>query len=631
MIAALLLERVSVPRSQVARASVMRGINDGPLKLIILALSYKGKASFSLWHLEAWLILLVAFLSLALQFTSTILLLDMHSFVMIGDLNTTRVNSLLAFPGFEEFQLLQDNFMATTPVYPVFGEAPTSHDSSPDSRGFSDTGLKQRGLLPMLGRDIRSSVREYDGMGMVMSSRVACMRPIITNATLKSVSPVVLDAFSGQLQGVLDYGQGLQEARPGTGSLCSDSEKCEKLAFHCSIPAVYNNTGPWVAGGCATDGVGGNIGTFQPTWDPAGGPWAENSSVWLVYSTNMGSEQWESLPPSSSMPSSQPSEDSEWTIYEIVPGHFIKLSACFSAFNFAYRDIRMKAAGGITEPSTPWSLIMATGYNMQEVEAYLGLDPSRQTIAGRGILDLQIKPDDSTNSDATSTPPPPLGELFCLPADEITPIALMIDALEVAMKFELGNGNRRNLTFTLCTYCYVNGATVHLDYASLFSSVLLRESSGAGRAADALSAFINLAGFNVYEQYLASKMDVAQHVRLVMTLEVIVPGSWPPSTTECAGLIAVASLLAAHMAVVTAITVLYVRHTRYSRYGNVWHVISQLAASEELTETLELGNNASDKAVVASLRAKKSSKDDVLVKLGKTDGCENIKVSTYET
>lgn len=632
MIAALLLERLSVPRSQVARASVMRGINDGPLKLVMLLLSYKGKATSILWHLESWLILLVALLTLALQFTSTILLSDMHSFVMIGDVNTTTVNSLLAFPGEEAFALFGGDLMATTPVYPVFGEVSATHDSFPDSRGFSDTGLKQRGLLPMSGKDTRTSIREYDGMGMVMSSRVACMRPIITDASLTSVDLGIKDAFFGQLQGVLDYGQGLQDARPGTGPLCSDPEKCEKLGFDCAFPAAYNATESWVAGACATDGVGGNRrSSSQPTWDPAGGPWAENSSVWLVYSTNMGTEDWKSLPPSSPMTSGQPLDDSEWTIYEIVPGHFIKLSACFSAFNFAHRDICMTAAGATAERSTPWSLVLDAEYNMQEVETYLGLDPSRQGMADRGILDLQIKPDDSNDGNKPYTPPPPYDDLLDLPADEITPSALTVDSLELEMNFQMGNGNSRNLTFTLCGRCYINAVTVHMDYASLFSSVLLGNSSSAGRAADALNAFINLAGFNVYDQFLAGTMDVAEQVRLVSSLEVTVPGSWPPLRENCAGLIAVASLLASYLALVSAITVLYIRYTRYSRYGNVWHVISQLVASEELGETLELGNNADDKAVVEGLRTKGLRKADVLVKLEKTDGCEKIRVSKSGT
>lgn len=632
MVAALLLERLSVPRSQAAHASIMRGINDGPWKLLMLVLSYKARVSQILWHLEAWLILLVALLSLALQFTSTILLSDMHSFIMIGDLNTTTANSLFAFPEREEFALFAGDLMATIPVYPVFGEVPTTHDSSPDSRGFSDTGLQQRGLLPMPGSDTRTSVREYDGMGMVMSSRVACMRPVITNASITNVSLDLIDHIYGRLEGVLEFGQALDEARPGTGSSCDSSEECERLAFDCSIPAAYNATELWAPGACVIDGVGGNIrSSAQPTWDPAGGPWSENSSVWLLYSTDLEDEEWESLPPDGSMPPGQPVGDSEWTIYEVVPGHFIKLSACFSDFNFAHRDIRMTAAGATTERSTPWSLLLSKDFKMDEVETYLGLNPSHQAIADRGVLDLQIKPDDN----APYIPPPPYEELLDLPDDEITPTALTVNSIQLETIFGLTNGITKNTTFTLCGRCTIDAITVHMDYASLFSSVVLGETTGGeGRAADALHAFISLVGFNIYDQFLAGTMDVAEEVRLVTTLEVTVPGSWPPTRAACAGFIAVVSLLVAYLALVAGITVLYVRHTRYSRYGNVWHVISQLVASEELGETLELGNNASDKSVVKDLRTKGSSKDAsdvVLVKLGKADGCENIKVSKFGT
>ncbi|KAH8753507.1 hypothetical protein F5883DRAFT_688930, partial [Diaporthe sp. PMI_573] len=174
--------------------------------------------------------------------------------------------------------------------------------------------------------------------------------------------------------------------------------------------------------------------------------------------------------------------------------------------------------------------------------------------------------------------------------------------------------------------CCVNATQVNDEYAFLFTNIVLGDSHRAGRAADALHAFITMAGFNLYYQFLEDTMDVAEEVRLVTTRGVTVPGSWPPSTATCAGFIAVTSLLAAYVAVVTVVAVLYARHTRYSRYGNVWHVISQLVASEELEETLELGNSASDKAVAQGLQRKGLCKDDVLVKLGKADGCEKIKV-----
>lgn len=382
------------------------------------------------------------------------------------------------------------------------------------------------------------------------------------------------------------------------------------------------------AGCCAIDAVGGSYEDMDlPMWDPASGPWSENSSVWLVYSTTMGKEEWRSLPKGPSMLSNQRPDDGEWTIYEATPGSFIKVAVCFSAFNFAYRDIRMKAVGAIEERPTRWSLV-ADDLSLNNTEAYLGLDLSGQGIADR--LDLHIKPDDSTSSNTSYTAPPTLDELIHLPKDEISPSAMTVDTLQVELNFELSGGNSKNATFGVCTHCVIDARPVHLGFAILFSNMLLGNSSAAGRAADALHAFINLAGFNVYDQFLAGTMDVAEQVRVVTTRIVTVPGSWPSSASNCAGFIAVASLLTAYVALVTGITVLYVRRTRFSRYGNLWHVVSQLVASEELEKTLELGNNESDKAVMEDLRTQGLIKEDVLVKLEETDG-GNIKVNKLGT
>lgn len=619
MVAGLLLERLSIPRLQVAHVSVIRGINDGPWKLVTLVLSSKRNTWCLLRHLESWLIFSLALTSLGLQFTSTILLSDMHTFVMVGNLNRTKYDGLFAYPGKEEFYLSQAPLMLYSPTYPMFGEPATTYNSSPDIRGLSDTGLTQRGLLPMANRDQRTSVREYDGMGMVMSSRVACMRPILTDGMLDFASE--RHDFR-RLRGVLHYGQSVREARPGTGPLCNVSENCEQLSFQCTMPAA--NQDEWAAGACVLDGVGGQFrGTYQPTWDPADGPWAENSSIWLVYSTSMTPDTWRPMPPSFSMNTTKPSPENEWFEYEIIPGYFIKLTVCFSDFDFANRDIRMRTTKATTEPSTNLSWVTADDSRIDRVQTYLGLDHSRQSAADRGILSLEVKSDNKTSQ----IRPPSHNDVLNQPSDKITPGALTASSIRLVAGFQLCDGNHKNTTFALCTHCYMDTLVVpHRDYNHIFSSVILGTPSAGGRAADALHSFISITGLNVYNEFLATSMDVAQEAHVVMTREVTVPGSWPPTAAACAGLITVASLLAAYLSLVAVITTLYVRHTRYSRYGNVWHVISQLVNSDELEEALKLGNNASDKAVKLGLRTKGPLQENVLVKLGKTDGCENIKV-----
>lgn len=618
MIAALLLERLSVQQSKVALVSVMRGINDGPWKLATLLVLCKGRKFSMFRHIEMWLIITIALLSLTLQFTSTILLSDMRSFTIVNDANTTSVDSLFAYPGTQSFALFQGSLMENAPDYPVFGEIPTTYDSTPNTRGFSDTGLKQRGLLPMSGGPNRTSVREYEGMGMVMSSRVACMQPIIINASLDMEEGVF-----GILNGILDYSQSLQQAIPGIGPLCTSSEDCEQVAFSCIIPGALNSTERWEAGGCVVSGVGGNFrGPEQPSWNPADGPWAENSSIWLISSTNMGIDQWQMVSLNNSLPPGQPLNNSEWKSYEVIPGYFIKMSVCFAGFNFAYRDIQMRAATGTREPSTPWSLVINDEVDADQVQTYLGLNPSLQTSADRGILELSILDDNTAYQ-----PPPPMDSLTHLPADEITPSALTVNSLQLEMNYELSDGNSRNTSFMLCHHCVVTGTDIHLEYSFLFSSILLGTPTREGRAADALHALLAVAGFNVYDQFLVASMNVAEEVQLVTVVDVAVPGTWPATAAGSAGLIAVGCVLAFYLALITSITVLYVRHTRYSRYGNVWHVVSQLAASEELAETLQLCNNAGDKAVDRDLKKKKGSKPtEILVRLAQNGLNEDVKV-----
>ncbi|KAI0020746.1 hypothetical protein F4780DRAFT_345018 [Xylariomycetidae sp. FL0641] len=83
MVAALVLERCSVRKSNAAFVSVMQGLNDGPRKLLETMLTL---LNFSiLTYIEFWLLLLMAIVTLGLQFTSTILLSDLHNFVIVSD------------------------------------------------------------------------------------------------------------------------------------------------------------------------------------------------------------------------------------------------------------------------------------------------------------------------------------------------------------------------------------------------------------------------------------------------------------------------------------------------------------------------------------------------------------------
>ncbi|KAI1409844.1 hypothetical protein F5Y13DRAFT_192852 [Hypoxylon sp. FL1857] len=154
MIAALLLEKYSVRRSLAAWFSVMRSMNDGPPRMVELMLSSKSFAVFR--YIEFWLASLMITITLGLQFSSTILLLDMKDSEVLSDIGITSVPSLPAYPegGNFNYSIIAGTFLDVPPSFPPFGEAQSGFSVDPDSNGLSNTGLIQRAFLPISERSM---------------------------------------------------------------------------------------------------------------------------------------------------------------------------------------------------------------------------------------------------------------------------------------------------------------------------------------------------------------------------------------------------------------------------------------------------------------------------------------------
>ena len=162
MIAALVLEKRSIRRSQVAYFSVLRGINDGPRRLVKMML--RSKTSAILLQVDFGLLILMVLVTTTLQFSSTLLLSDINNFIIVGDLDHAQVPSLIAYRQ-EDFAFLKlgGAIQSGSPTFMTFAEAPSDSDALPNIHGFSDTGLLQRGFLPLRGSDRRTSLRHFQG------------------------------------------------------------------------------------------------------------------------------------------------------------------------------------------------------------------------------------------------------------------------------------------------------------------------------------------------------------------------------------------------------------------------------------------------------------------------------------
>jgi hypothetical protein len=166
MLAALILEKGVIRRSKVAHLSVMRGVNNGPLDSIQLLVSWRNPKA--LLDLEVCLLLLLGLVTLGLQSASTVLLSDMHDFTIEGHVKIAQVPSLIQTNP-ENLDFLPSYQLDQSATYAIFGEVYSNATANPDLFGFSDTQVKQRGLLPLIGAENRTSARKYTGDTMVFN------------------------------------------------------------------------------------------------------------------------------------------------------------------------------------------------------------------------------------------------------------------------------------------------------------------------------------------------------------------------------------------------------------------------------------------------------------------------------
>ncbi|KAI0837652.1 hypothetical protein F5Y06DRAFT_297511 [Hypoxylon sp. FL0890] len=610
MIAAVVLEKRRARRSQVAWFSVIRSINDGPSKLAGMMVT---STSF-VRHFEFWLLLLMVAVTLGLQFSSTILLTDIHDFVMIGNLNNTEALSLLVYQRDDfHLQLTGDTFLSEPPLYATFGEAQDEFDATPNINGVSNTGIIQRALLPLPESNDRTSIRRFDGNLIVMNSQVACMRPHI-DAQYSSVHfSIDADDTLGMLEGRLQYNSTFRNAHVSSDSLCNE-DMCEEVAFGCPVPGA---TLGWQSNTCLFDGLGAqNWNTsFDPKWNPSDGPWSRNSSVTLVFTTNMESEDW-NMVSDQGVPLPPGSPYQEWQSYELIPGRFLNITLCFAAFYLDRHQVSMSSSTGHPprEPVTNMSLTSRT-YSTADVQDMMGVSVPQKSHGARAILDMQIvgPPDDGPSSSPANSM-----TSFSYAGGNMTLAKLTPTVLETVMYYELTAGFQNNGSISFCYFCTADGYAVNPALGLLFNDIVVQ----TGRAANAMLTMMSTIWSDIYYTYVPT-MRTLQGAQMTATTSVRAPG--PCSTHGCPGMVAVTTLVCIHLVYVTIITILYVRQVRYSRRGNIWHSISQLV-SGELKETLGNTNNAGDDVVDKHVA---KANDDPFVKIGWLEEVGRVEIMRY--
>lgn len=211
MLASLVLERMEVPLIQTASISSMRNANTGPLIFTLLMCEAFWKVCWCWKH--------VFILAVAVVFTTTTLLLQFTSTALLSDLGFGVV------PGESTQYTLATNFEydntdGTIPTltrgttwnqkpryYPVFAEYHEDIGGNTTEDGVSDTGLTLRAFMPLQDQQSRSLLKSYSGRATVLDSRVTCMRPNLTAASVHVGQSYGFLALTGALKAAFNASQ----------------------------------------------------------------------------------------------------------------------------------------------------------------------------------------------------------------------------------------------------------------------------------------------------------------------------------------------------------------------------------------------------------------------------------------
>lgn len=410
------------------------------------------------------------------------------------------------------------------------------------------------------------------------------------NASFNSVATGATagSGYYGGITGVLDLGASLRDATGGSESIHCDSNGCRNEAFDCNIPARSDDQ--WQSSFCHIYAFDRPYYDLDVSWNSTQPPWAQNSSIYLAFVTNMDNSSWASLPEDYTVDASDSLQ--EWTSYNLQNGFRVNVSLCFSAFHMERQYVRMTTSGILKEPVVDWDTT-TDAWNTTDVQNFLGINGGDKIQDDSGLqLAILGPPNDGTPSSPANVLFPTDGNVTRGTDTQLIYEELYYDALTYSLV--------PNATFRGCTNCVLNAVNAHREVGMLWGDII----QATKRPVEALQSIKTIYAWTIYESFQRS-LGVPEEVKLASILLVRTPG--PCGVHGCGGYISFVLLVSFHLILIAAITAIYAKQIRYSRCGNIWHTLSQLQ-SLEVKEVIQQANSASDKEMRKWLRQKK--KDD---------------------
>ncbi|KAL1613943.1 hypothetical protein SLS54_010153 [Diplodia seriata] len=529
MLASVAVESYQVTLSQVMAVSVMRATSAEPPELLWALLQGN---RYILWGIRTIaLTTMLMLLQTSFQFSSTILLSDLHPGLVRGDAAPREVRYGLS-------DVLKDKLGSDAmgnpwnfkpPSWPSFAEF---SEPAVEADGLKDTGFVLRALLPLEAAQSRLTVGNYSGLATVLPSRVACFRPPLSNLTIG------LEVSAGFISGKIDFGE-VQFALLGG----CQSRPCREMTeptqgFNCTLNyGTQAEPREWATTLCVVQESLGKY-EFSRTSSPYFG------TGYLLLNSTGAMEEWffGGGQSNGSWTNLTLSDTAEWTTVDMpfAGGHVSATLCYYNQGPLNHYDVSASRAGGAAEPRFKWDANSAQ-FDTADVQKQLGVDMPVNTHQDRGILTLADWQE---------------------PADRPSHAAPLNQLLD-----DQSNG----ASYTLCQHCVradADATSVHRTLITLFQDIFVATANPA-LALQAL--FTTVSQMNYYS--LLSEFDRARNASVTPFVTVSVPQRWT-------GFAAVAGLVIAHFICGALVMLLFLKKCRCSMLGQLWRCIAQIRSGD---------------------------------------------------
>lgn len=553
--AATILETSGVPLSQLAEMSMMRGVNDGPWRLVYLTLTSSWRKIFALQPL---LVLALYASTVATQFGSTILVTDLDLMTIMGQHNRTTIKATIPAETLKYAHVPDSWLMA--PKYYTFGEVPSGVDPSPSPGGVSDTGNLRRFFQPFDNSNA-TRMRNYEGASYGWNSRIVCAPPVLNGTFRAAPRGFSSMAYIPTMSGNISYTKSFDQAGLDNPTIC-DGPRCLTTSFNCPMVVARNRAASGL-GMCVPDLDTVTV-KNTTTWlnDGRATPINPHSMVYLLTRTNGTLKDWSFIGNRSTIPPTV-THDGEWAMWRLGPSQVdFAMTMCFVSSVWEKSTVQMSSDRD-TVVAGPELQQDGTTYDTRNLIKQLGMTKKPYTNRERSIFTVN-----SINNTQTHT-----NETY---------------KLDIALYDLMSGGRPASTDYTMFLGLAGYGAlriAPFQDFNGVFEDVLAE----TRRPALALQAMIGLKLQNVYYALIPSMINPTP-----VTVTESVPAQVPVRWT---GLLIYAAILGLHFLSVVAITASFLLRTRYSKQGHFWHTISQVITDDTVTILQHAAESRDDHAM----------------------------------